>query len=158
MDNRETIGESVSVFLNYIFLGGFVFNTDFSYNYQNTLDAPFSVWNAYIGRKFLRDNSAEFRIEFNDILNQSRNYSYSYGTTYDTQSWSRVIGRYVIAKVTSRFNNMKNQASQYGPQGGFQRSGAIPGSGMMPGGMPPGGGGMRGGGGGGGPMMGPGRF
>ena len=115
--NKETFSERVDLRLNYIFLGGFVFNTNYSFNYSNTLEDPYHVWNAYIGRKFLKNNSAEFRIEVSDILNQSRNYSYTYGTQSEIESWSRVIGRYVLAKIVYRFNSLQSQANQYGQQG-----------------------------------------
>ena len=167
---RENYGGMMMGMVNYIFGGGFVFNTNYMLRASNTQGAPFHVWSASIGRKFLKNNAAEFRIEFNDILNQARSYSYSYGQQFETESWNRVMGRYIMARVTYRFNSLRNNSSsrtqQQGPNGrggregrpdggNFQRGGNAPDGGGFPGGggnypmMPGGGGGFPGGGGGG---------
>jgi hypothetical protein len=107
---------------------------------SSTLSKPSNVWSASVGRKFLR-NSAEFSVEINDILNQSRNYSYVYGTQAETESWSRVMGRYVMARFTYRFNSLRNGGAQGpgdGDRGGEFRGGEFRGG-------PPAGGGPAGG-------------
>ncbi len=134
--NKETWGQTAFAMANYIFGGGFVFNTNYSLTTSSTLSDPSNVWSASIGHKFL-NNALEFRVEVNDILNQSRNYSYTYGAQAETESWNRVMGRYVMARLSYRFNSLRGGGAQ-GPGGGNNRRGpGGPGGGGYP--MSPGG-------------------
>lgn len=144
-NNRETWNQNAFARINWIFGGGFVVATNYMFSTNSTLDEPSNVWGASFGRKFL-NNAAELRIEFSDILNQSRNYSYVYGTQAETQTWSRVMGRYAMARFTYRFNSLRGNRV-VGPDGRRSEGGGEtrgPGSngpgGARPAGGPPGGG------------------
>lgn len=135
--SNNYLNERVSVRFNWIFLKSFVFNTDYSYNYnfysENSPEDPqFHMLNAGLGYKFL-NNNAEFRISAYDLLNQSKSFGHTVDDIYVTDTVSRVLQRYFMLTFSFKFNNMKGNASA------SQTSGS---SGMRgPGGM--GGGGMR---------------
>ena len=108
------------------------------------------VWNMGLGYKFLRRKTAEFRLTFYDLLNQSQKAPrVSNNTDHLQTSWNRSMGRYILGTISFRFNSMNRLGSSNGrgsDSGGGERRMMGPGGGMGPGGM----GGMRPGGGGGG--------
>ena len=144
--NRRTWNESVTARMNFIFLGGFTYNTDFSWRYQHVMSdnggtTNSYVWNMGVGYKFLSRKTAEFRITMFDVLNQSQKAPrVSFNTDNESTNWTRSMGRYLLATLSFRFNSM-NRMGSGGRPGGMEidRRGMAPGEG---GGMHP----MRGGG------------
>ncbi len=127
--DTKYISENVTARINVIFLGGFVFNTDISYRYNHNASTSgftqsYCLWNAGIGRKFLRRRTAEFRITMYDILKQNKNLQHTIGDNYIQDTWTNTIGRYLMATLSFRFNSMNslsksaNRDRNDAPEGG----------------------------------------
>lgn len=155
-ENRKTWNQNITARANVIFLGGFTWNTDLSWRYQtsdvaNSAATNSYIWNMGLGRKLLARRQAEFRITLYDLLNQSQKAPrISFADDNLTTSWSRSIGRYIMATLSYRFNSMNSSTGTRGnnaeAEGYQRREGRFQGGPGRPGGPP----------GGGQPMMGPG--
>jgi hypothetical protein len=96
---------------NWIFLKGFVFNTNFSHNLYTGVTQDFTeqffLWNASFGYKFLKDRSLEAKITAFDILNQNRAFAQTSTETYNEDSRTDVLQRYLMLQVTYTLRNFK---------------------------------------------------
>ncbi len=134
--------QSASGNLNWIFLKGFTLNTDFVYQNNQGLSRSYNqhyfVWNAGLGKKFLKNQAAEIRIGVYDILNQNNNISRTVTASSITDTRTNAFRRYflVLLKYTLKSKNGQPPAPQQDKDQQFRRDG-IPG-GMLPGSMPPG--------------------
>lgn len=140
--NTRYVAENVRAQINIIFLGGFVFTTDFAYQYNhNAAESGYTqsycLWNAGIGRKFFRKRQGELRVTVYDLLKQNRSLSHSIAANYIQDTWSNTLGRYFMATFSYRFNSL-NALSKGGQQPEGFRDGP-PGGLRPPGGGPPGG-------------------
>ena len=140
--NTRYIAENVRAQINIIFLGGFVFTTDFSYQYNhNAAESGYTqqycLWNAGIGRKFFRKRQGELRFTVYDLLKQNRSLSHSISANYIQDTWTNTLGRYFMVTFSYRFNSLnalsRGQSSE-GFRGGPPEGG--PGHGMPPMGGP----------------------
>lgn len=159
--NNNYLEQTVSAEVNLIFLGGFVLNNNFSYQYTHSgattsYSQNFSLWNVGIGRKFLRKRQAEVRVTVYDLLKQRKSLTHTVGDNYIQDQWNNIRGRYVMATFSYRFNSLSNLSRNPGNQPEREFRGPPPGGQGFPGGgegrpMRDGGGeggGYRGGGGG----------
>lgn len=60
----------------------------------------FWLWNASLGKKFLKNNSAEIKLAAYDILKQNRAFSRSIADAYIQTSYSNVLTRYFMLTFT----------------------------------------------------------
>jgi hypothetical protein len=118
--------------LNYIFKG-FVINTDVSHTLYNGLSQSFNqeyfLWNAYVGYKFLKNQSLEAKLSVFDLLNQNRSISRTVTGAYTEDNYTTVLRRYLMLTLTYTLKNFKN---------GSQPPKAEDPNQPFPGGMPPG--------------------
>ena len=120
--------QSASAKLNLVFLKGFTFNTDIV-GQKNMIDmgreAPYNehyfVWNASVGKKFLKNNAAELKVSAFDILNQNNNISRSVTTDYIRDSRTNAFRQYYLVTFTY---NLRNFGGSMGQQG--QRRDGMP--------------------------------
>ncbi len=100
--------------LNWIFLKGFVFNTDVNHTLYNGLSQSFNqqyfLWNAYFGYKFLKNKSLEAKVSVFDILNQNRSISRTITGSYTEDNNTSVLRRYALLTVTYTFKKIKTGA------------------------------------------------
>jgi len=135
--------QSASGNLNWIFWKGFTINSDFVYQNNQGLSRSYNehyfVWNASLGKKFLKNQSAELRLGVYDILDQNDNISRTVTASAITDTRTNAFQRYflVLLKYTLKSKNSQQPAPQQDQQHHERRDG-IPG-GMPPGSMPPGG-------------------
>lgn len=126
--------------VNYILLKRIVLNTDVNQMYYTGLtksyNQDFVLWNAYIGYKFLKNQSLEAKISVYDILNQNKSISRTVTETYTEDSSTNVIKRYFMLTLTYTFKHFKN-GSQEPEQFQFPKGMPPPGSMPPPGGMHP---------------------
>ena len=146
--NRDYINHNLNASLNWTFWNGFT--TDQALNYSR-FGGPAQpeaieqvVWNAAVGKKFLKGNKAEIKLQAFDILGSNKGFSRSVGDNSVSSSYRNFMPRYFLCtftyKITAyRASGKRATNTEDGP--GF------------PGGGFPGGGPGRGGWGGG-----PGRF
>ena len=124
--SSKNLTETIRANVNIIFLGGVVFNANgnYYYNYATSSSASTTEYftlNAGLGYKFLRKRNAEFRLTVYDILNQTKNYSYTINDRYIQQQWNYIIGRYAMLTFSYRFNSMNTSTGRSDvprPQGG----------------------------------------
>ncbi len=142
--NNAYFNHTATLKMNYILLKKVVFNTDVNQMYYTGLTKSYNqnyvLWNAYIGYKFLKNQSLEAKVSVYDILNQNRSISRSVTETYTEDSNTNVLKRYFMVTLTYTFKHFKN-GSKEPEQMQFPKGMPPPGSMPPPGGMgpPPGG-------------------
>lgn len=125
--------------LNWIFLKGFVFNTNLTQTLYSGLSQGFNqqylLWNAALGYRFLKNRALDVRITVNDLLKQNRAIQRTVTETYIEDSYTTVLQRFFMLQVTYTLRRFGNVPTPQRPRDGF----GFPPDGMPPGGMPPGG-------------------
>lgn len=121
--------------LNWIFGKGFVFSTDISNQaYRGLGDAynqNFALWNASLGKKFMKNNAGELKLTVFDILKQNNSISRTVSETNIQDISSRVITQYAMLTFTYTLRNFGSaQAPQPTPQRRGDWDGRGPGGGM----------------------------
>ncbi len=136
--NNTYFNHSASVKVNTIFFKKLVLNTDISQKYYTGLtesyNQSFTLWNAFVGYKFAKNQSFELKVSVNDILNQNTSISHSITETYTEDSRTETLNRYALLTLTYTFRNFKNGVR--GPEE-FKIPKGMPPPGSLP---PPGGG------------------
>jgi hypothetical protein len=131
--------------LNYIFLKGFVLNTELNHQYFEGQTAAFNtrflLWNASLGKKFY-NNQAEVKLQVYDILGQNKAIATSSQQGLYTQSTiSNVLQRYFLVTFTWNLRYFKGSSSEKDMENknDFRPTGNMPAPGMLhPGMLPPG--------------------
>ena len=147
--NNNYYNHTASFKINWIFLKGFVLNTNITHAYYSTLSSSsgnidFLLWNAYVGYKFFKNRSLEARISAFDILKENKSITRTVGANYVENDLTNVLQQYFMFQLTYTLRHFKGAMPSEEP--------TERGNMNMPGGPPPGGGGHwhDGGGGGGG--------
>jgi len=100
---------------------------------------PFLI-NAYVERRFLKQNRATLRLSGFDLFKQNIGQSISSSSSSYTQTTTNRLSRYVLLSFNLRLQKFAGKAPAQ--QNDFRRDGGPPGGGSRPGGGgPPGGGG-----------------
>jgi hypothetical protein len=126
--NNNYYNHNASFKINWIFLKGFVLNTNITHAYYSTLSSStgnidFLLWNAYVGYKFLKDRSLEARISAFDILNQNKGVTRTVAANYVENDLSNVLQQYFMFQLTYTLRNFKGvmpedqPGSDNGPHG-----------------------------------------
>lgn len=127
--NNEYYNQISRFSFNYIFAKGFVFNTDMSHLYYTGLggnnDQNVLLWNASIGKKFLKDNQAEIKLQAFDLLGQNSSVTPLITEAYRQVSRSNVLQRYFQLTFTWNLKYFKGNATakdaepKASPYGGY---------------------------------------
>jgi hypothetical protein len=136
--------QSANFKINWIFLKGFVLQTDVAGQFNkglssNTYNQNYVVWNAGFGRKFLKNNAAELKLSVFDILNQNNNISRTVSATSIQDTRTNTFPRYLMLVFTynlRNFNGQKEPQQRMGPPRDGMPMGMPPQGGMQ--GPPPG--------------------
>jgi hypothetical protein len=137
--------QSASAKLNLILWKGIVLSTDVVSQYNKGLsegyDEKYFVWNASIGKKFLKNQAAEMKIGAYDILDQNRSVYRTVTASSIRDTWVNAYRRYFLVLFTYNLRSKGAQAQQTQQEQGEQHDHppGIPG-GLPPGVRPPGGG------------------
>ncbi len=98
--------------INWIFLEGFVLNTDVVYTIYNGLSQSYNqeyfLWNAYAGYKFFKDRSLEAKLSVFDLLNQNRSIGRNITGNYTEDYNTTVLKRYFMFTLTYTFKKFKS--------------------------------------------------
>lgn len=70
----------------------------------------FWLWNASIGKKFLKNNQAELKLSGYDLLKQNRAFSRTIADAYVQTSYTNVLSRYFMLTFTYNLQNYKKKA------------------------------------------------
>ncbi|OIN60571.1 outer membrane beta-barrel protein [Arsenicibacter rosenii] len=133
--------------VNWIFWKGMVFQSDLT-NQQyrglaGGLNQHYTLWNAALGKKFLKNQRGELKIVVFDLLKQNASISRSVSDTYLQDTQSQVLQRYFLCTFTytlrqfnggNRGGNGNRQGNpngnrQQGEGGNFRRNGGEGGQG-----------------------------
>jgi hypothetical protein len=110
--DNNFVTHATTIKANWLFLNGFVLNTDVVYTLYNGLSQSFNqeyyLWNAYFGYKFLKDKSLEAKISVFDILNQNRSIGRTVTGNYTEDFNTTVLKRYFMFTVTYTFKKFKS--------------------------------------------------
>lgn len=122
-------------------------NWTLSYDYSRVMNYGYTVpvtnpniLNAYVERRFLKNNAATIRAAVFDMFNENTGYSSTTTGSSITQTNTNRLGRYYLLTFTLRLQKFAGRSPGQGQQGGdrgFRRDGG-------PGGPPPGPGGPGG--------------
>ena len=112
--NNTYFNHTATLKINYILLKRIVINTDINQTYYTGLtgnyNQNFVLWNAYIGYKFLKNQSFEAKVSAYDMLNQNRGISRTITETYFEDSNTQVLKRYFMFTLTYTFKHFKGGA------------------------------------------------
>lgn len=96
-----------------------VFN--YGYNLQGTTITNPNLLNAYVERRFLKNNIATIRASVFDIFNQNTGYSTTANATSITQTNTNRLGRYYLLTFTLRMRKFAGKSVAPNDDGGFRR-------------------------------------
>ncbi len=102
--NSDYFIQKTSVRLNWVFLGGFVFETNFEHQHYQGLSSAIKpnayLWNLSFGRKFLEDNRAEIKLSVYDVLKQNNAITRNITESYIDDVRSNVLQQYFLLNFT----------------------------------------------------------
>lgn len=106
---------TISPVFDVYFLKKFQIHTDANYFWQQKTQAfndnfKRLIWNAWLGRNFLKNDQLTVKISCNDILNQNNGYSRSASNTFFSEERYTTIRRFFMIGATwsfTKFNNIK---------------------------------------------------
>jgi uncharacterized membrane protein YgcG len=141
--NNNYYTQGITGRVNWIFGKGFVIQSDINNQSYRGLGAGynqnFTLWNASVGKKFLKNNAGELKLTVFDILNQNNSISRTTTETYIQDVSSRVLTQYAMLTFTYTLKNFGKAPANNSRRrdfdsegGGFRRGG---GEGRGPGGF-----------------------
>ena len=137
MANNNYYNHTASFKINWIFLKGFVINTNITNSYYSTLSSSagnvnYLLWNAYVGYKFLKNRALEARISAFDLLNQNKSVTRTVAATYVENDLSNVLQQYFMFQLTYTLRNFKGPLPDNGRHPDDGMHGPMPGGGNFP--------------------------
>ena len=137
--SRDYFTHDLNANLNWTFWHGFTTEQSVNYMYYGgpSMIQSFNewIWNASFGKKFLKGNKAEIKLQAYDILNGRKGYSLSVGDTSLSHSYVNIMPRYFLLTFTYKLSAYRgNGGSQESSRGGRGGHGGGPGGfgGPMP--------------------------
>ncbi len=98
--------------LSWLFWKGFVVNTDINQTLYSGLDSDisqqFTLWNAGLGYKFLKNNAAEVQLRVYDLLNQNNSIGRNVTETYIEDTQTDVLRRYAMLTFTYNLRQFRS--------------------------------------------------
>ncbi|WP_132129557.1 TonB-dependent receptor [Anseongella ginsenosidimutans] len=119
--DRNYFSQNVSVYGTYIFWKGLRVSTNFNYNYNkgyaDGYDERFLLWNASVGKSFLKKENAEIRLSAYDLLNNNTNISRNVTERYIEDSRSNTLQQYFLLSINYHLRSFGSGGE------GFRRGG-----------------------------------
>jgi hypothetical protein len=117
--NNNYIVQTAGLKANWLPWKGLVLNTEITQSKYSGLgtgfNQNFTLWNAGVGYKFLKDKSGEIRATVFDLLKQNQSINRSVTETFVEDSYTRVLSRYFLFSFTytfRKFTGMKMPEAQ----------------------------------------------
>lgn len=148
-NNNKYINQSLSFQFNLLSKNGWFLQNDLNNQNYSGLSAGYNqsywLWNAAIGKKFLKNKAGELKITVFDLLGQNQSIARTITENYIEDSQNLVLQQYFMLTFTYSLKNFgkgRTQTSSGGDHnnwrpGGFGGPGGPPPGGMMPGGGGP---------------------
>ena len=140
--NRDYINHNFNASLNWTFWNGFT--TDQAVNYSR-FGGPAQpeaieqwIWNASLGKKFLKGNKAEIKLQAYDILGSNKGFSRSVGDNSISSTYRNFMPRYFLCTFTYKITAYRasgKQSSRTEAEGPGFPGGGFPGGGFPGGGF-----------------------
>lgn len=95
----DYVTHTASAKLGWTFFWGLTFRSTFDYIGYTGLDTgteDYFLWNLSLGKKFLKNNAAEIRVEAFDVLKQNQAFTHSIGSNYYDYINSNVLKPYAM--------------------------------------------------------------
>lgn len=145
-NNNKYYFQVLSGRVNWIFGPGLVLQSDISNQkytgFNGSVNQQYTLWNAAVGKKFLKDQRGELRVSVFDILKQNNSLNVSQTDTYVENSRAQVLQRYFMLTFTYNLRQFKASSSRGNGNptdrpnwrdGGGGGGGRFPGGGRPPG-------------------------
>jgi hypothetical protein len=104
--------------LNLLSKSGWFFQNDLNNRFYNGLAVGFNqsywLWNAGVGKKFLKDRKGELRLSVFDLLGQNRSIERNVTETYIEDEQNEVLRRYFMLTFTYNLRNFGTAAARSG--------------------------------------------
>jgi len=139
--NRDYINHNLNASLNWTFWNGFTTDQSINYSRYGGPAQPEAIeqwiWNASIGKKFLKGNKAEIKLQAYDILASNKGFSRSVGDSNVSLNYRNFMPRYFMLTFTYKITAYKaggkqstrTEESNPGFPGGGFPGGGFPGGG-----------------------------
>lgn len=101
--SSDYITHTASAKLGWSFLWGLTFRSTFNYIGYTGLDTDednYFIWNLSLGKKFLKNNAAEIKLEAFDVLKQNQAFTHRTGSNYYDYVTSNVLKPYMMLSLT----------------------------------------------------------
>ncbi|MBW4889976.1 TonB-dependent receptor family protein [Mucilaginibacter sp. HMF5004] len=132
-----TVGLNGKNYFNKTVTLSYDFTRTMYYNYTGATNP--NILNAYVEKKFLKQNVGALRLSAFDLFNQNTGYSTTQNGSYINQTQSNKLGRYFLLTFTLRLQNFAGGTRPSGGPDGGPRDGGPRGGFGGPGGGGPGG-------------------
>ena len=130
--NTKYVNRVAGLTMNLLDKKGYFVQSDVSYQANSGLSAGFNrkygLWNAAVGKKFLKNQAGELKLSVFDLLKQNQSIVRTVTTSYIEDAQNQVLQRYFLLTFTYNLKNFGTPAKQSGAN---RNSGERP---MMPGG------------------------
>lgn len=121
--NNNYYTQGITGRVNWIFGKGFVLQSDINNQSYRGLGAGynqnFTLWNASVGKKFLKNNAGELKLTVFDILKQNNSITRNVTETYVQDVTNRVLTQYAMLTFTYTLRNFGKMPSNNGD--GYRR-------------------------------------
>ena len=118
--NNNYFCHVAGVKLNWIFWKNLVFRTEANQTLYSGLSGGFNqnftLWNASLGKKFLKNNSGELSLSVFDILSQNNSINRNVTQTYVEDTRTQVLNRYFMLTFTYTFKKFKSGGTTENPE------------------------------------------
>ena len=121
-NNNEYFNQNANARINWTFWKNFTLEQDLNYSYYGGASMPSVVdewvWNMSFGKKFLKKNAGEIKLQIYDVLNSRTGYSRSVGSNGITHSYNNYMPRYFMLTFTYKIANYKSSSAMKERRGG----------------------------------------
>lgn len=128
--NSKYVNQGIGVQANLLSKKGWFLQNDISGNIYSGLSAGLNqsywLWNAAIGKKFLKNNAGELKLSVFDLLKQNQSITRTVGNADIVDVQTKVLQQYFMLTFTYSLKNFGTAATRSGNNnngGGFNRGG-----------------------------------
>lgn len=116
LSKRNFADHNVNAVLNWTFWNGFTTDQSLNYSYSGGSAQPEAIqqwiWNASLGKKFLKGNKAEVKLQAFDILGSNKGFSRSVGESNITTRYRNFMPRYFLMTFTYKITAYRSNGKQ----------------------------------------------
>lgn len=121
-NNNEYFNQNANARINWTFWKDFTLEQDLTYSYYGGSSMPSVIdewiWNMSFGKKFLKKNAGEIKLQVYDVLNSRTGYSRNVGSQAITHSYNNFMPRYFMLTFTYKIANYKSSSAMKERRGG----------------------------------------